>query len=193
MRRNYFVVDFEFTQYSKPVGRPRGFFSEIIEIGAVVIDGETNEITGNIQDFVKPHFYPKQAKESMEFCGITEADMKKAIDFGAMLKKIDLLYVPGKTYFVTWGEEDYRVVEKGCERHNLVNPVLFEDCLDLAEAYKLMKDDNYTTSLRNAAEELNVVSEGHLHAAYEDALKTGRILLKLLADGWKPEQYFAAR
>mgnify|MGYP003415235282 CR=1 FL=1 len=30
---DYLVVDFEFTFYKKPIGRPRTFFSEIIEIG----------------------------------------------------------------------------------------------------------------------------------------------------------------
>ena len=33
----FIVVDFEFTYYNKPVGRPNGFFPEIIEIGAVKI------------------------------------------------------------------------------------------------------------------------------------------------------------
>ena len=39
MSRDFFVADFEFTQYTKRMGRPRGFFSEIIEIGAVKIAG----------------------------------------------------------------------------------------------------------------------------------------------------------
>jgi len=191
--KDFFVADFEFTQYSKPVGRPRGFFSEIIEIGAVRIDGDIQEISGVIQDFVKPHFYPKQAKEIMEFCSITDAHMKTAIDFNTMLKKIEQLYVPDKTFFVTWGDGDFRVIEKGCERHNLINPVLPEDCLDLAEAYKLLNDDSYTTGLRDATEALNIKAEGFWHAAYEDAVKTGKILLKLLSDGWKPEHYFALK
>jgi len=190
--KDFYVVDFEFTQCTQRQGRPAGFFSEIIEIGAVMISGDTNEIIGNIniQDFVKPHFFPKHAKESMEFCSITEAHMKTAVDFGTMLKKIASLYVPGKTYFVTWGEEDYKVLKIACERYKMTNPVLFEDCLDLAAAYKAMKNDSYTTGLRNAAGELDITAEGHEHAAYEDALMTGEILLKLLADGWKPEHYF---
>ena len=65
MDKDYFVVDFEFTQYTKPTGRPSTFFPEIIEIGAVLIDGGTFEITGHIEEFVKPHFFPKQAAESL--------------------------------------------------------------------------------------------------------------------------------
>ena len=76
--RDYLVVDFEFTTYTKPVGRPRGFFSEIIEIGAVLLKGEALEQAAKIQDFVKPHFYPKQAKDSMDFCMITEKEIGRA-------------------------------------------------------------------------------------------------------------------
>ena len=81
------------------------------------IDGTELVVTGSIQHFVRPHFYPKQAKEGMDFCMITEQDMKQAIEFSEMLAKMSALYVPGQTYFVAWGEEDYKVVAEGCKRH----------------------------------------------------------------------------
>jgi len=190
MDKDFLVVDFEFTQYTKPTGKPRAFFSEIIEIGAVRIDGGTFEITGYIEEFVKPHFFPKQAAESMEFCMITEADMEDAIDFSAMLEQIESLYVPGNTYFVAWGDADYGVIKQNCERHMLPNPVLPEDYLDLAEAYKLLKGDRNTPGLYKSTEELKIDMEGYGHTAYDDAVNTGKVLLKLITDGWKPEHYF---
>ena len=42
-----------------------------------------------------------------------------------------------------------------------------------------------------ATEELEINAEGFGHTAYDDAVNTGKILLKLIADGWKPEHYFA--
>ena len=48
---NYFVIDFEFTFYKRPVGRPRGFFNEIIEAGAVLLDSGGTE-TGRMHAFV---------------------------------------------------------------------------------------------------------------------------------------------
>ena len=191
MGKDFFVVDLEFTQYTKPVGRPRAFFPEIIEIGAVKIACDTNAATGHIQSFVKPHFFPKQAAESLAFCMITESDMKTAVDFSDMLRMIDSLYVPSKTYFVSWGDADYDVISQGCERHAVPNPILPEDCLDLAAAYKMLKNDRNTTGLRRATEELNVDADGLWHTAYDDAVNTGKVLVKLIADGWKPEDYFA--
>ncbi|MCL2158249.1 MAG: exonuclease domain-containing protein [Oscillospiraceae bacterium] len=191
MGKDFFVVDLEFTQYTRPIGRPRTFFSEIIEIGAVRISGDTKQTTGKIQNFVKPHFFPKQAAESMVFCMITEADMKTAIEFGDMLLAIGSLYVPGETYFVSWGEADYGVIEQGCARHALPNPILPEDCLDLAAAYKLLKGGRNTTGLRRATEELEIDAEGLWHTAYDDANNTGKVLLKLMEEGWLPEHYFS--
>ena len=103
MSKDFFVVDFEFTQYTNRVVRPRGFFSEIIEIGAVKIDRVTNEITGHIQNFVKPHFYPNQVTEGMAFSMITKSDMETAIDFGCILKKIEALYIPDGERFALHG------------------------------------------------------------------------------------------
>ena len=187
MSKDFLIVDFEFTQYTKRAGRPRGFFSEIIEIGAVKIDRATLETTGQIQNFVKPHFYPNQAAEGMAFAMITESDMKTAIEFDCMLDKIKSLYVPGETWFVSWGGADYSVVKEGCERHDVPIPVLSEDYLDFAEAYKRWYGDTKTTSLRNAAGEQNIIIEGLWHTAYSDAVITSKILFCLLEDGWKPE------
>ena len=135
--KKFLVVDFEFSTYERPVGRPRGFFSEIIEIGAVKLDGEPLTDCGRIQSFVKPHFYPKQAKDSMDFCMITAKDMQQAIEFPAMVQELAKLYESGETYFVAWGTEDYKVLQTGCERHKIENPVKYEDYLDLALAYRL--------------------------------------------------------
>lgn len=188
--KDFLLVDFEFTTYTKPVGRPRGFFSEIIEIGAVKLTGAELKEDGKIQNFVKPHFYPKQAKDSMDFCMITEKDMKKGIEYPEMVEKLAEIYKAGQTYFVAWGTEDYKVLNTGCERHKIENPVQYEDYLDLAEAYKLWKGDELTTGLKRATEEQEVDTAGLWHTAYDDAANTGKLLVRMLEKGWTPEFYF---
>ena len=92
MAKNFLVTDFEFTVYTKPVGKPRGFFSEILEIGATKLNGETFERVGDIQSFVKPQFYVKQAEESLNFSMITMADLKKGILFPEMIERMKEQY-----------------------------------------------------------------------------------------------------
>ncbi|GHU65271.1 exonuclease [Clostridia bacterium] len=188
MTKDFFVVDFEFTQCS---GRekPKGFFSEILEIGAVKIDSETLEATGQIHDFVRPHFYPKQAKEIMTFCMITDKDMEAAIGFAEMLEKIHSLYTPGQTYFAAWGDADYAVLAEGCRRHELENPVLRADYLDMAAWYKWEMGDSHTTGLRKATEEQGIDTGLLWHTAIDDAINTGKLLVQILQDGWEPEDF----
>ena len=185
---NYLVVDFEFTFYKRPVGRPRAFFAEIIEIGAVKLDENLNEC-GKLQNFVKPHFFPKHAKDAMDFCMITDADMKKAITFPAMLEKMSAMYEAGNTLFVAWGDSDYKVLDEGCSRHKLENPVLQADYLDLAEAYKLWRGEENTPGLKTAIIEMEATADGLAHTAFDDAYNTGKVLAKMLEKGWTYEAY----
>lgn len=186
--KNYLLVDFEFTTYNRPVGRPSAYFSEIIEIGAVLFDGESFKELARYQSFVKPRFFPKQAKDSMDFCMITEKDMKQAAEFPDMVKKMAEMYKAGETYFVAWGDSDYNVLDTACKRYKIANPIKFEDYLDLAEGYKLMKGDNYTTGLKAATGEQEVDTAGLWHTAFDDANNTGKLLKKLVEKGWKPER-----
>ena len=189
---NYLVVDFEFTFYKRPVGRPRAFFAEIIEIGAVKLDENLNEC-GKLQNFVKPHFFPKHAKDAMDFCMITDADMKKAITFPAMLEKMLAMYEAGNTFFVAWGDSDYKVLAEGCSRHKLENPVLQADYLDLAEAYKLWHGEENTPGLKTAITEMEVTADGLAHTAFDDAYNTGKVLAKMLEKGWTYKAYLDAK
>ena len=189
---NYLVVDFEFTFYKRPVGRPRAFFAEIIEIGAVKLDENLNEC-GKLQNFVKPHFFPKHAKDAMDFCMITDADIKKAITFPAMLEKISAMYEAGNTLFVAWGDSDYKVLAEGCSRHKLENPVLQADYLDLAEADKLWRGEENTPGLKTAITEMEVTADGLAHTAFDDAYNTGKVLAKMLEKGWTYEAYLSAK
>ena len=189
---NYLVVDFEFTFYKRSVGRPRAFFAEIIEIGAVKLDENLNEC-GKLQNFVKPHFFPKHAKDAMDFCMITDADMKKAITFPAMLEKMSAMYEAGNTLFVAWGDSDYKVLTEGCNRHKLDNPVLQADYLDLAEAYKLWRGEENTPGLKAAITEMEVTADGLAHTAFDDAYNTGKVLAKMLEKGWTYEAYLNAK
>lgn len=191
--KNFLVVDFEFTTYTRPIGRPRGYFSEIIEIGAVLLDGNNFNELSRYQSFVKPKFFPKQAKDSLLFCMITEKDMKQAVEFAEMAEKLGKMYAPGETYFVSWGGSDYKVLNTACQRYKINNPIQEEDCLDLAEAYKLLHGHDYTTGLKAAAEEQEVDTDGLWHTAFDDANNTGKLLKKLIEKGWTAEDYFQAK
>ena len=189
MVKDFFVVDFEFTQGGPRRGRPVGFFSEIVELGAVKIDGSSFEVAGQEHCFIQPHFYPRQLKEVADLCMLTEKEMKTAIPFSEMVEIIKALYIPEKTYFVSWGPSDFSVLEEGCARHGIENPVIYDDFLDFAEWYKWEMGDSNLTSLKKAAEEQCIDVGMVWHAACDDAVNTGKLLVSLLKDGWNPAEF----
>lgn len=186
----YLIVDFEFTFYKKKIGRPQGFFPEIIEVGAVKISDNDLNSSAKLQAFVKPHFYPKQAIEAMDFCMISPADMKKALPFSTMLNKLASMYDSENTYFVTWGGNDFQVLDECCRKHQMNNPITKSSVIDISEAHRLWVHNANTLSLKAAAESLNISMDGIWHTAYDDADNTSKILCTLLKAGWTPELFF---
>lgn len=187
-KKNYLVVDFEFTVYTKNIGRPRGFFSEIIEYGATKIDHSNYAELARIQNFVRPEFFPKQAKQSYDFVMMRDTDIAKSISFAEMMAEFKKVYVPNETYFVAWGDADWLVLDKASERYKVENPILFSDYLDLAKAYKEHFKLSHTASLRKAVEETCTQMDGLWHTALDDAINTSKVLIKMLELGWTPQE-----
>jgi sporulation inhibitor KapD len=53
------VADFEFTVHDSGPGRPRAFFPEVIEAGALQLLPPDYLETPIIQTFVRPQYFPK--------------------------------------------------------------------------------------------------------------------------------------
>ena len=109
-----------------------------------------------------------------------------------MIERMKQLYVPGETYFVAWGDADFKVIDTACRRYKIEKPLLFSDYLDLAAGYKLLFGKEKTPSLKSAVEEQKVVMEGIWHTALDDAINTSKLLVRLLQDGWDVEAFLAS-
>lgn len=185
-QRNYLVVDFEFTTYDKPVGRPRAFFSEILEFGAVLLEPPAFEPGQSCQGFVRPRFFPQLAQASREFAMISEKDLAGGMNFENMLLELAPLYRPGLTYLTCWGDADWEVLATACARYKADNPFQFADYLDLAHEYRVHFRHPRTPSLKDALAEQAIAGEGYWHTALSDALGTARLVARMLELGWRP-------
>jgi sporulation inhibitor KapD len=188
LNREYIVVDFEFTTYTKPVGRPRAFFSEIIEVGAVVVVPPEGIFAATFQGFVQPRFFPRIAENAAEFSMISKADLDAGMQFDAMVTKLSQTYRPGQTYLVGWGDADWTVLDTACFRYNVRNPFHFNDYLNLAEEYRQYFGKDKTPSLKNALEEQAITMEGFWHMALNDATHTAKLMVKMVSLGWRCSQ-----
>lgn len=185
-QRNFLVADFEFTTFQGTYGRPRAFFPEIIEAGAILLEPPEYECTEPYQVFVKPRYFPKLTEECRNITLIHQKDVDTGISFEAMLTALAEYYQPGVTFFAAWGNADRDVIHNACLRYKLPCPFSWEDYIDLAEEYKTFYGFERCHSLKHALEERKITQKGLSHLALDDAINAAQVMLRMIGDGWTP-------
>src|SRR5262245_15750103 len=92
--------------------------TEIIEIGAVVLDGETLAPLDELQTFVRPMRHPKLTPFCTRLTTITQADVDQAPRFPQAIAALTafLSRYPG-ALLSSWGGYDQRQLEREARRH----------------------------------------------------------------------------
>lgn len=191
-QRKFLVADFEFTTFHGTYGRPRAFFPEIIEAGAVLLEPPGYECTKPYQVFVKPRYFRKLTEECRNITLIAQKDVDSGISFEAMLAALTEYYQPGATFFAAWGNADRDVIHNACLRYKLPCPFSWDDYIDLAEEYKLFYGFERCHSLKHALEERQITQKGLSHLALDDAINAAQVMLHMIADGWTPDRKVSA-
>lgn len=184
--RKFLVVDFEFTTHDKTYGRPRAFFPEIIEVGAVLLTPPSFEPEYKFQSFVKPAFFPKLSEACKNITMITQKDVDGGITYQAMLDELAAHYIPGETYLAAWGDADWEVLAGACSRYKIVCPFKAADYVDLAVEYRQFYHHERRVSLKHALEERKLEGEGLHHCAMDDTINAARVMYEMIAAGWLP-------
>lgn len=182
--KTWLVADFEFTVHDAGPGRPRAFFPEVIEAGAVLIKEPEYKEEPVLQTFVLPKYFPKIRQECTNITMIKQKDVEAGISFEKVLEKLAAVYEPGATGFVCWGDSDQKVLAQACARYKINCPFDWSDYIDLAAEYKAFAGSSRTIGLQQALEETQVERFGMSHLAMDDATNTARILVWLIKQGW---------
>lgn len=119
--KNLLIVDLESTCYERG-HEPPGFFSEILEIGAVLLDPGTSQTTGEYQAFVRPVLFPKLSAFCTALTTITQADADNGLPLAEALAGLAALYDPASAVFASWGFYDQRQIERVCKRFGVTYP-----------------------------------------------------------------------
>jgi sporulation inhibitor KapD len=184
--KNYLVFDFEFTTHDSMYGRPRGFFQEVIEVGAVLLTLPEYKSEWRYQTFVKPVFFPRLSVACKNLTMINQDDVNEGVPLEEMLTKLAVPYQAGETGLVAWGNSDREVVENCCAKYKLPCPFDWSDYIDLAEEYKVFYQHERRISLKHAVEERQIERKGFYHLALDDAENTAFIVARMLQEGWLP-------
>ena len=169
--KKFLVVDFEFTTYERPVGRPRGFFSEIIEIGAVKMQG--GNMTEKFSSFIAcPEKLPPNI---VELTGIHDEDLVGAPDIEDVLadfyKFTDGCALVGHNVMF-----DYRFVKYYGEEYRYFFDAKTYDTMTIGQ--EVLRGEVSNFKLNTLADYYDI--HFNHHRAFDDALTTAKIFQKLV-------------
>lgn len=175
---NYIVLDLEWNQSPDGKGSscPDMPF-EIIEIGAVKLDGDFN-IISEFKSQIKPRLYLKIHNKVSEILNLTMDElMKNGRSFEVVIR--EFMDWCGKDYiFCTWGCTDLVELQRNMKHYKIKyvfpKPFLF---YDLQKLYSINFLDKVTRpTLSKAIEEQNIEADCDYHTAVNDARYSAQIM-----------------
>ena len=182
MRKHLLIVDLEATCFARGE-EPAGFFSEIIEIGAVFFDTATNTVTRQYQSFVRPTLYPRLSAFCKQLTTISQDQVDAAPALADALDGLRALYDPAIAVFASWGFYDQRQIERTCARFDIPYP--------FAKAHISLKHNH--AAFYHLPQPLGMDAALHYHGlellgthhrGLDDARNIASITACMLADGW---------
>jgi inhibitor of KinA sporulation pathway (predicted exonuclease) len=170
MNRPYLVVDLEAT-CDQPESFPRDE-SEIIEIGAVLVDGTTLEPKGEFQTFVRPIWHRELTSFCTKLTSITQEQVATAPMLRAALANLGR-WLPGPVTLASWGAYDKNQLRRETQAKRVKLP-WDNQHLNIKEAFG--KHVGGALGVGQALRRLGLRFEGTPHRGIDDARNIVRLL-----------------
>lgn len=171
----YLVVDLEAT--CDDLGAVPRHESEIIEIGAVLVDGATLSPIGELMTFVRPVIHPALTPFCTRLTTITQADVEHALGFPAAAAR--LAAFGDGAVFCSWGAYDRNQLALDAQRHGIASP-LGPEHVNLKEAYARRAGTRRGLGAQSALARVGLSPQGTHHRGIDDARNIARLLPYLL-------------
>lgn len=176
---NYIVLDMEWNQpyHAKQiVKKPVKLYGEIVQIGAVKLDGEFN-IIDTFKTMVAPQYYKKMNKIVSRLTKLTTESLQGAVAFPTAFESF-IDWCGDEFAIITWGPDDIRVM-----RDNLVLHGMDTEAMPDTYNLQLIFDFQVTKERRQVSltDAMQMLDEPALeaHDALNDAKNTARICQRL--------------
>jgi 3'-5' exoribonuclease 1 len=172
-KRPYLVIDLEATcddQGSIPREE-----TEIIEIGAVLVDPVTLAPLGEWQSFVRPLRHPQLTPFCTQLTSITQADVASAPTFPVAITGLAHFVSGHDALFCSWGEYDRNQFRRDGARHGVRAP-LGQDHLNLKAEFSRVNGIASKLGVGQALARAGLRFEGTAHRGIDDARNIARLL-----------------
>jgi len=167
--RDYLVIDLEATCDDQgAVPRPE---TEIIEIGAVLVDGRTLAPKSEFQTFIRPVRHPRLTGFCTQLTSITQGDVESAPSFTVALSQLaEFINVHEGAHplFGSWGNYDRNQFRQDANFHCVSLP-LGDDHLNIKQAFSDALGTEKRFGMARALMRLGVPLQGTHHRGIDDA------------------------
>lgn len=167
---HYLVVDFEAT-CDEHHAIPREE-TEIIEVGAVLVDGATLAPLAEFQTFVRPRVHPRLTPFCVELTTITQEDVARAPFFREVAAR--LAKFGEGALFCSWGGYDRNQLERDARRAKVRTP-LGPRHFNIKEAFARAAGTG-ESGVYAALRRVGLTPTGTHHRGIDDARNIARLL-----------------
>ncbi len=191
---NYIVLDLEWNQCAegKEFENSKMPF-EIIEIGAVKLDAERNEVS-RFSQIIKPQVYKEIHEKTQEIINISTQELEKGKGFVETITSF--FDWCGKDYiFCTWGAMDLTELQRNLTYYNVKHDFLFPlKYYNVQKMFSMQYEkSNEIKTLEYAVEKLEIEKSEQFHSAVYDAYYTSLVFKELnhqqLANNYSIDYY----
>jgi inhibitor of KinA sporulation pathway (predicted exonuclease) len=163
----YLIIDFEATCCDKG-GVVRNEM-EIIEIGAIALDGNGPGIQDEFQSFIKP----VRNSQLTEFCtsltSIKQSMVDEASEFPVVMKRFtDWISKFDNPIFCSWGNYDKRQLKQDCTYHNVIYP-FSDEHINIKQKFSNNMGYEKGLGLGRAIKTVGLNFRGTAHRGIDDA------------------------
>ncbi|MBQ7545639.1 MAG: exonuclease domain-containing protein [Clostridia bacterium] len=176
----YVILDLE---WNNTYGRKtKSFINEIIEIGAVMLDENLNEVS-RYSSLIRSQIGKKLRGSVKQLTHITNEDLDNGIPFTKAVSQFRRWIGSRDNTVITWGDGDIRVLIENCRYLNGIEIVPFlSNYTDLQAYFHSIFDTppSRQVGLSTAAELLGIDVDAYSHhRALDDSLLTADIFRKI--------------
>jgi len=174
----YLVIDLEATCDENQRTVPRTEM-ETIEIGAVLVDGESLNPVAEFQTFIRPERHPVLTPFCRQLTTIAQADVDAAPGFPVAIRALEVFIGARDVLFSSWGGYDRGQFEQDAAFHGVSLPFQGQH-LNLKARFSQQLGESKRYGMHAALARVGLELNGTHHRGIDDARNIARLLPYLL-------------
>jgi len=147
---------------------------ETIEVGAVLVEGDTLAPVGEFQSFVRPVRHPVLRPFCTRLTSITQAQVQEAPGFPAVMEQLRAFLAGRPALFCSWGAYDRKQLDQDARFHRIALP-LGERHFNIKQGFADQLRER-PSGMAGALKRVGLPLRGTHHRGIDDARNIARLL-----------------